>query len=316
MVSIIIPCYNNKKYISEAILSALGQSYLKLEVIVVNDGSTDGSEHEILKFVGKIKYLNQQNQGGAKARNSGLSIAKGKFIKFLDGDDFLEPDAVSKQVEFFNKCGDEKTIVFGNVNNVDENGNFLKLNDYSFKFPNRDHLIEICLNPVQTSSPLHQKTQLDSINGFNDQLLRNQERDLHIRLVMKGYKFVYQPITISSIRQHRSPYRMGHNNYFKGKPRLYHEVFLNQINLFEQYYNNQIPVEIYSYLATHYILTARRLIRLGLLRDARFYVKNGMKLVDNINSTNLTSNYKRLFRLFGPYITEVISILKNHKYFK
>ena len=92
LVSIIIPCYNAQPWITESIDSAWRQTYLNREVIVVDDGSTDGSLDAIKQFGGKINCLSISHRGASAARNAGLGAAKGEWIQFLDADDLLHPD--------------------------------------------------------------------------------------------------------------------------------------------------------------------------------------------------------------------------------
>ncbi len=98
LVSIIIPCYNNKSVVLEAIDSALKQSYPCIEIIVVDDGSTDFS-YELIedsyKNCGNVQVVRQHNQGPAAARNTGFSVSRGDFLVFLDADDMLHKDYVS-----------------------------------------------------------------------------------------------------------------------------------------------------------------------------------------------------------------------------
>lgn len=93
-VSIIMPCYNASKYLAQAIDSALNQTYTNLELIIINDGSTDNSENIILSYKKKdsrIQYYYQSNQGVSSSRNKGLKLASGNIIAFLDTDDVWEP---------------------------------------------------------------------------------------------------------------------------------------------------------------------------------------------------------------------------------
>lgn len=105
-VSIIIPLYNNKKYIVNCIESVLRQNYEGVEIIIVDDGSTDGS-YELVKSKylnnNKIKLISQTNQGPSSARNKGLLHATGKWIMFLDSDDELEIDALNIAISNINK---------------------------------------------------------------------------------------------------------------------------------------------------------------------------------------------------------------------
>lgn len=97
-VSIIIPCFNMKDYVGEAIQSALAQLYRDFEVIVVDDGSTDSSSFEILKYGSSIRFIKQTNSGLAEARNTGVRAAMGEFILPLDADDRIDPHYLIKTV--------------------------------------------------------------------------------------------------------------------------------------------------------------------------------------------------------------------------
>ena len=106
LVSVIIPCYNQAHYIGQALESVLEQTYTHWECIVVNDGSQDQSEDVIKSFTqhdSRIQYVYQKNAGVAAARNKGFSKAKGDYIQFLDGDDWLHPDKLKTQFAYLNK---------------------------------------------------------------------------------------------------------------------------------------------------------------------------------------------------------------------
>ena len=99
-VSVIIPCYNQQKYIGQTLDSVLTQTFEDYEIIVINDGSTDDSltiiESYVSRFDGKLHILNQKNQGVVSARNNGVEKAKGKWIFPLDGDDKIAPTCLEK----------------------------------------------------------------------------------------------------------------------------------------------------------------------------------------------------------------------------
>ena len=102
LVSIIIPVYNGKDYISDCIESCLHQTYSNIEIIVINDGSTDGIEKVVEPYIisNKINFITQENKERSAARNNGLNHAKGSYIQFLDCDDKLMPSKIEKQVDF------------------------------------------------------------------------------------------------------------------------------------------------------------------------------------------------------------------------
>lgn len=100
LVSILIPAYNAEKWVAETIISALSQSWPNKEIIVVNDGSTDDTLHVARSFESKgVKVLTQDNRGASAARNKALSLAQGDYIQWLDADDVLAPDKISKQMQ-------------------------------------------------------------------------------------------------------------------------------------------------------------------------------------------------------------------------
>lgn len=101
-VSVIVPVYNVQDYISECIESILSQTYMNIEIIIVDDGSTDNSINicrELLKKNSSCKIISQQNGGLSAARNTGLVNATGDFVFFLDGDDWIESDAIEKMIK-------------------------------------------------------------------------------------------------------------------------------------------------------------------------------------------------------------------------
>jgi glycosyltransferase involved in cell wall biosynthesis len=99
LVSIIIPCYKQAEYLAAAVDSALAQTYLPIEIIVVNDGSPDDTEKVALGYGDKIIYLTRPNGGVAASRNTGTARARGRYLKFLDADDHLHPEQIAWQME-------------------------------------------------------------------------------------------------------------------------------------------------------------------------------------------------------------------------
>ena len=99
LVSVIIPIYDGEGFVAEAIETVLAQDYQPVEVIAIDDGSTDRTA-EIVRAFDQVQYLYQPNQGVATARNKGISVSKGEFIALLDHDDLWEPDKLRRQVSF------------------------------------------------------------------------------------------------------------------------------------------------------------------------------------------------------------------------
>jgi glycosyltransferase involved in cell wall biosynthesis len=114
LVSVVIPVYNCERYLAEAIESVLAQTYRPIEIIVVDDGSTDGSAQVAKRFTDSVRYCFQANSGTSAARNRGASLASGTFFAFLDADDLWVVDKLTRQMAVF---GDDPglDVVFGHV---------------------------------------------------------------------------------------------------------------------------------------------------------------------------------------------------------
>ncbi len=130
-ISIIVPVYNVEKYLTKCIESIISQTFKDWELILVNDGSTDASGYICDTYVSKdfrIKVIHLKNGGVSKARNTGITIASGKYITFIDSDDWVEAEYLASMIKY----ADENTIVYGNVINDYSNGQLsAKVFDYT-----------------------------------------------------------------------------------------------------------------------------------------------------------------------------------------
>lgn len=117
-ISVIIPCYNQAKYLKDAIDSVLAQTYSNWECIIINDGSTDHTETIALAFTTKdtrIKYVKKENGGLSSARNAGLDVAVGKYIQFLDADDILLANKFETQLNMLTEpATSDKVVLYTN----------------------------------------------------------------------------------------------------------------------------------------------------------------------------------------------------------
>lgn len=127
LVSVIIPCYNAERWVGEAIESALAQSHPSIEVIVVNDGSTDGSQRVVASFGDRVTLINTGNKGGNHARNLGFSRSMGDYIQFLDADDVIAPNKVEKQLIALRE-GDAD-VAYGNWQHLFHDGDQTRVGD-------------------------------------------------------------------------------------------------------------------------------------------------------------------------------------------
>ncbi len=124
-VSVIIPVYNSERFLKESIQSILVQSFKNIEIIAVDDGSTDNSLEILKQFKDKIKTIHQENQGLASALNVGIKQMKGKWFKWFSPDDILYPDAIETLVRKAQELGGNH-IVYSNWEIIDEKNNHLR----------------------------------------------------------------------------------------------------------------------------------------------------------------------------------------------
>jgi glycosyltransferase involved in cell wall biosynthesis len=204
LVSIVIPCHNAKLWIADAIESALAQTYGHMEVLVVDDGSTDGSIDIIRSFGGCVHLVLQRHGGAPKARNRGIEEASGEFIHFLDADDILFPHCITSKMEV--ALEEKANVVFsgGFFFNVEENAG-----TYESYAPSANDLVGLVAHIINaslvTTILLCRKDLLLRVGGFNKDLANGQEHELLMRLALAGAKFAYVPRALSCNRTRHNP---------------------------------------------------------------------------------------------------------------
>lgn len=192
LVSILIPCFNAERWIGQAIESALQQHGADTEVIVVDDGSTDDSLAVIRRYGDKVRQETGPNRGGNPARNRLLSLARGEWVQYLDADDYLLPDKVSRQAEFV-ATHDETDVVFGpiTVNYWSEAESRLEL--LPIPEPRDEWILLAGWWLPQTGATLWRKQALLDVGGWKPDQKVCQEHELYLRLLKSGKRFSYCP---------------------------------------------------------------------------------------------------------------------------
>jgi glycosyltransferase involved in cell wall biosynthesis len=205
LVSVIITCYNYGRYLEQCLESVLSQTYTNIEIIVVNDGSTDNTDEIMRKYLSspKVRYIRQENAGQANAKNRGISDAKGVYIAFLDADDMWEASKLEKQIPLF--AEPSVGVVYCLAKYFDENGNEM---DYSmtseYLRPRRGNVTEWLFfdNFIQFSSSVIKREYLDRFGVFDETLKMGIDWDLWLRIsVACKFAFVDEPLFY---------YRIGH----------------------------------------------------------------------------------------------------------
>lgn len=300
--SIIIPCYNAESCVGAAIESALGQTYADVEVIVIDDGSTDGSRDVIRSFGERVRWERQSNQGAPAARNRGLELARGAYVKFLDADDVLMPDCIEQQVRQAEALpADQRAIVYGDAVWMDANGNRLT-HSFSSPRPRRageDPIAHILTQNPLTSCPLHHKAYLREVGGFDERLSRGQEHDLHLRLVLSGVAFVHRAGPVYQHRQHDTGGRISDQAYSQRHPLEGYETIQHHWQLIRERTGQPLSRPVRVALARRLWAYGRGVLREGHPEAAGRYFETARHL-DSKRCVTGRFPYPALETLFGP----------------
>jgi glycosyltransferase involved in cell wall biosynthesis len=192
-ISIIIPCFNAERWVGEAIESCLAQSHPPDEIIVVDDGSTDGSADAISRFGDRVRYVHQANAGGCRARNVGFALSTGAFIQFLDADDFLLPGKLEHQAAVMAETG--VAAVYG---------------DWQHQFHEPDGRVWLQEPKISGTPPdilealiadwwvppvalLYRRKIVEAVGGWDESLPAAQDRDFFLRVAMAADRIEYAP---------------------------------------------------------------------------------------------------------------------------
>lgn len=209
LVTVVIPTYQRAHMIADALNSARGQGFRPLEVVVVDDGSTDETDSVVKDWQARnleipVQYIWQENAGGNAARNAGWRAATGEFVAFLDSDDTWHPDKTQKQIDLLNSdrtCG----AVYCGLQEIEARTGEA-IGTPSLASANGDLLDELLISDVTapTSAWIIRRDFLEQVDGFDDALPARQDWDLWIRLAaVTGIGAVEAPLLF--LRHHDGP---------------------------------------------------------------------------------------------------------------
>jgi len=183
-VSVVIPCYNTAKYLGEAIESVLAQTYSDFEIIVVDDGSTDDTPQVVRSFDDtRISYIYQENKGLSGARNTGIHHSQGRYIAFLDADDYFLPNKLADQVAFL-EGHEELGLVAGGYLRIDQDGAVIE--KCAGRLGGISAQTQLTGNQFIIHCTLIRRSWIDKIGGFDESLGGSEEWDFHSRLAIAG----------------------------------------------------------------------------------------------------------------------------------
>lgn len=211
VVTVIILTYNKAHLISESIQSVFAQKFTNVEIIVIDDASTDNTKDYLAPFL-KNKQIrliqNKNNIGISKSRNYGVSLAKGKFVAMLDGDDvWLDCDKLTKQVEYLEEnpeCGAVGTWLI----QIDEYGRNVK----KIAYKEKDEFLRKSIlyrNPIAHSSVLFRRDIVQSVGGYDNSLATMEDHDLWLKIGVHN--------TIATLPIYALGYRVYQGNITKSR---------------------------------------------------------------------------------------------------
>lgn len=204
--SIIIPLYNKVNYIQNCLKSVLQQTHQEFEIIIVNDGSTDGSEKIVEKYEDpRIRLLSQENQGASAARNKGIAVSKYEWIALLDADDYWHPNHLDELQNTIEACSKANVVCTNYEILLDKT--YLKQASFSTEVKSKPMYIEnyfkaSLIDPLAWTSALSFTTSIfNKVGGFDTQIKSGQDIDLIVKFGLKA-KIAFNPKV--TMRYHRT----------------------------------------------------------------------------------------------------------------
>lgn len=195
LVTVVIPTYNRALFVTKAIDSVLGQTFTDYEIIVVDDGSTDPTKEILNGYVEKIRYIYQDNSGVSAARNTGIRIARGEWVAFLDSDDEWRTDYLSKQIK---RVRDFPSIVMQTTNCLfigldgmtrsyfEINGSLAEFSGMDYLFIKEPFRFIVKHGPWQVGSTIIRRKAITEVGLFDTSFNINEDFDIMARVALEG----------------------------------------------------------------------------------------------------------------------------------
>ncbi len=273
LVSIIIPVYNGEEYLRRCLDSILNQTYKNLEIIVVNDGSTDSTKKIIDEYKDKrIKPIHKENEGVSEARNDGIEKSTGRYISFVDADDYIEPDFVEKMLNIIKKYK-VKYVTCGYKRVYEDHTEYIN-NDLSESVVSKDDYIKKLLNVQNGYGFVHMKLiEKEVLNKvrFNKELKVGEDALFNIMLCENIDKVVIYNNALYN-------YYFNSNSVVRKFDDNYSNKYLLSMQCMFDYIKSkyEITTDIYNYIAYHVLLVSVNYCFHPLNKD------RGTKLLKNI----------------------------------
>ena len=181
-VSVIIHTYNNEKFIAETVASVLNQTYKDYEIIVVDDGSVDGTRDVLMPYMQKIRYHYKENGGIASAKNAGIGLSQAEFVAFLDHDDLWVPDKLQLQMEHFNE-NPQIGLVYAKYTSFRDGKELRTKPEKGYSGWIFKELLSKSF--IQTSTVVVKRECLDAVGPYDETFSLGDEYDMFLRIARK-----------------------------------------------------------------------------------------------------------------------------------
>lgn len=210
LVSIVVPAYNHESYIANCIHSILEQDYPDMDLIVINDGSTDGTDQRIKEIHAKkplrFRYISKQNEGLMKTLNLGLKLAQGKYFCELASDDMLLPESIRKRVDFL-EINSDIDVVFADAYLLDgDTKTNIRLGNGKKRYNSKEHSVRDLMEGkarILFPSGMFRKAILDKLGGFDEDFRYYEDIAMEYQLAIHA-KIGYLDEPIMYYRRHAS----------------------------------------------------------------------------------------------------------------
>jgi glycosyltransferase involved in cell wall biosynthesis len=204
-VSVILPCYNGSRWISQSIESVLAQTYKDFELIIVDDRSTDNSREIISSYLydERVHYIYQENRGFSGALNRGIRESRGAFIGFIGQDDLYMPNKLQVQVKYFNEHKDAD-LIHSNYCSVDSSGRIIRVRDIKIpRFSSKEKLIEYLFinNFIGFETALVKRRCFDKVGLFDERMVGFSDHDMWLRIAGE-FNIAYIDLILVKKREH------------------------------------------------------------------------------------------------------------------
>jgi len=228
-VTVVMPVYNDERFVGRAIDSILAQDFRDFEFIVINDGSTDGTARVLEKYSDtRFHFVNQTNNGIVHALNLGVSLAKGKYIARMDSDDISRNDRFQKQVDFLDK-NKEYGMVGSACDILDETGFHIA----HFSVPHTDKAIRknmIWRNPIVHSSIMIRKNVLNIVGGYDQAFISIEDYEMWWRVLKVSKVKNLEEELVTRTHRTNSTFRIRKDIHYKRMLKILWIVFRQGIS--------------------------------------------------------------------------------------